>query len=101
MLSPNVMIRLDVEAIRYQVIHAFSTHSKEVEGEIDRAVVAAIKEFDFTAIVKQETEAVLRQSIKSAISCMVAETLSQDPLRDLIKTGAAKKVREAIETILA
>jgi hypothetical protein len=94
-------IHLSIERMRYEVVHAFAAHSEELKEEIDRAITAAIKDFDFMAIVKQEAEQVLREAVKRNIAQAASAILWEEPICGLIKAGAANKVKQAIEQSLA
>jgi hypothetical protein len=99
-LIPNVMLRLDVEAMRYQIIHAFMSHSQEVQDEIGKQVDSALKDFDFAAVVKSEVDRVLREAVKSALAYACSRLMYENPIHEMIQRGAAEKVREAIENLL-
>jgi hypothetical protein len=60
-------VRIDVEAMRYQIIHAFSQHNDEIEKALDQELVAQLKAFDFKAAVRQEIGQVLQGAISTAI----------------------------------
>ena len=96
-MYPTVMLRLDVEAMRYSVIHAFSEKSAEIEQEIDCAILAAMHDFDFTAIVKAEADRALRESVKAAVVYACGALMREEPIASMIKDGARAKVRAAIE----
>jgi methylase of polypeptide subunit release factors len=99
-MTPNLMIHLDVEAMRYRVVHAFADHSREIEQEIDSALIAAFHDFDFMAIVRAEADRVLRESVKAAIVSACSSLMREEPIADMIKDGARAKVRAALEEAL-
>lgn len=99
-MTPGIMIRLDIERMRYSVVHAFMEHTKEIETTLGDACDRALKDFDFDAIVKQESDVVIREAVKSAISHAVSKMMWEKPIHDIIKAGAERKVREAIEESL-
>ena len=90
------MIRLDVEAMKYQVVHAFAQRSEELQREISTAIDAAFEGFDFNIIVKQCVEEELRKAVKQSVANACSAILWESPLKDIIRNGAAAKVREAI-----
>ena len=94
------MLRLTVENMRYQILHAFSSKSVEVEEEISKALDAVIKDFDFAAIVKAEANAAMRDAIKAAVGSACRAIMYEEPIASLIKDGARAKVRAAIEESL-
>jgi hypothetical protein len=99
-MLPGMMLRLDIEGMRYQVVHAFMDKSVEVEEEISRALDAALKDFDFMAIVKAEADRALRDAVKAAVVAACSGLLREEPIASLIRSGARAKVRAAIEEAL-
>jgi hypothetical protein len=96
-----VILRLDVEAMKYQVIHAFASHSREIEGEIEKAVGAAMKDFDFVAIVREEAQKCLAKAARDAVASAASAIMWEKPVRDLIASGASRLVYDAIKQSLA
>lgn len=100
-MYPAIALKLEVEAMRYQVQHAFMSHSKEVEEQIGLALDKALKDFDFIAVVKEEAGRIITKAVKDAIASASSDLMWQEPIRDMIQAGASRKVREAIEQILS
>ena len=96
-MYPDIMLRLTVENMRYQILHAFSSKSVEVEEEISKALDAVIKDFDFAAIVKAEANAAMRDAIKAAVVSACSSLMREEPIASMIKASARSKVRQAIE----
>ena len=59
-----------------------------------------MKDFDFMAIVKAEVELQLKDAVKKQIAYACSSLINENPIRDLIRNGAAAKVRQAIEDVL-
>lgn len=94
------MIRLEVEGMRYSVIHAFTMHSVEIQQALDKALEKALSDFDFAAVVKAEADRVLRESVVKAVASVASSLMWSEPIASIIRDGAAQKVREAIEKSL-
>jgi hypothetical protein len=95
-MTPALMLRLNIESMRYQVVHAFMDHSTEIEEEISKALDAPLKDFDFVAVVKAEADRALREAVKSAVVHAVASLTYEEPIASMIKDGARAKVKQAV-----
>lgn len=64
-------VRLTVEAMRHEIIHAFSAHSDEVIEAVEAETKRALESFDFRAHVGQflfrEIDSVIEQCVKQAL----------------------------------
>jgi hypothetical protein len=94
------MLRLNVDSMRYQVVHAFASHSAEIEQEIDNALIAAMHDFDFAAIVRAEADKALREAVKAAIVSACSGLMLEPQIASLIRDGARSKVKAAITEAL-
>lgn len=99
-MTPGVMIRLDVEAMRYQVVHAFADRHEEMAAEIGRQIETALKDFDFEKVVREEVARVILETTKRAVADACSRIMYESPVRDIIRDGAATKVRQAVEESL-
>ncbi len=99
-MIPTIMLRLDVEAMKYKVVYAFMLRHEEIEREVQLSIDAALKGFDFNAIVKEAVDQELRKAVKQGVANAASAILWESPLREIIRDGAATKVREAIEASL-
>ncbi len=99
-MMPNVMLRLDVEAMKYSILHAFMSHSSECEKAIGESVDRVMREFDFEAVVKAEVDRVMKRAVVDAIASAVAKMTWQPEIAALFERGASKKMRQALESVL-
>lgn len=95
-MTPVPMIRLSVEGMSYQVVHAFAAHSEECEKAIKAAVAEELKDFDFAAVIKEELHRQLRDAVKKAVANAAASIVYQSPIRNMIEDIARKKVHAAV-----
>jgi nitrogen regulatory protein PII-like uncharacterized protein len=95
-----VMVRLEVEAMKYRVVHAFAQHSAEIEEEVESAIEAAMKDFDFVAIVREEAQKALTNAVKEAVAQAASSIMGEKPVRDIITAGAADLVYKAVKKSL-
>lgn len=64
---PFPMIRLEVEGMRHQIVHAFSQHCETMKQQVEEATKAAIDQFDFPSEVARIADGLLRDAIRSAL----------------------------------
>lgn len=60
-------IRVELEGVRYQVLHALNTHNTEIEAVVKAELTKAIDSFDYAAAVKA--------SVKEAVDCAVKDAV--------------------------
>ncbi len=101
MMPQPVMVRLDVEAMKYAVVHAFTQRGEELTRLVEEQVDVALKEFDFAKVVREAVDQALLKAVKDSVAGACSAILWESPLRDIIRDGAARKVREAIEASLS
>lgn len=95
-MPPAIMLRLDVEAMRYQVVHAFADHSVEIQEAIGAEVEQALKSLDFSALVREVAQRELRKAVSDAVAHAASSICWDREVSAILKAGAAKKVRQAI-----
>lgn len=61
-------IRLTLDHMRQEIVHAFTTRSADLQKEIDTAVDEAIKTFNFKAAVEQMAAGILQDTIREALT---------------------------------
>lgn len=94
------MIRLELEAMRYSVVHTFTSHQKGVEEQLDKALKTVLDDFDFEAEVNRIATDLLRKAVKDAVTSAVSAICYQKEVQEMLQAGAAQKVREAIKKAL-
>lgn len=62
---PRVTIQL--EGMKQQIVHAFSSHNEEVEQAIEEQLSVAIKSFPFEETILKMSREVISASIKEAL----------------------------------
>ena len=60
-------IKIEVENMRYQIVHMFSQHNDEIEKIVDEQLKAAIKEYPFEKDIKVMAHDVIREALKRSI----------------------------------
>lgn len=83
------LVRLDIEGLRYQVLHAIAMHHKEVEEAVDAEMKRIIETFDFQDMIRKAVNQALQQHIESAIKNAMYELFSvrsgPNEIRDMLR----------------
>lgn len=89
-------IRLDLEHMRYSVIHALGVHNREIEKYVSDELARQIEAFDYEASLKRYVDAAIERAVKQSVedfflsgggSATVYEAVKQQ----LTKANAAPK----------
>jgi len=86
-MSTFPMIRLDIEGMKYQILHALTVHQQEITEIVSAYMDNAIKTFDFEKVVHAEIEKLLPELIHQAL---------QSSLQKIIWNGSVKESLEAM-----
>lgn len=60
-------IKIEVENMKYQIIHAFASHNDEIEKAVDRELTKAIANYPFSKQVSQLANDIIARAIKAAL----------------------------------
>lgn len=60
-------IRIELEGVRYQVLHALNTHNTEIEAVVKKELAKAIDTFDYAAVVKASVKEAVDGAVKDAV----------------------------------
>lgn len=60
-------IRVELEGVRYQVLHALHTHNTEIEELVKKELTKAIDTFDYAAAVKTSVKEAVDGAVKDAV----------------------------------
>lgn len=99
-MTPPVMFRLDVEAMKYSIVHAFAAHSEDLQAIIEEEFDKALKAFDFKALVREAAATEIRKAVVSAVSHAASTVMWDKEIAAVLSTGAATLVRTAIKDAL-
>lgn len=82
-------IKIEIENMRYQIVHAFSTHNDEIEKAVDEEIRKVIENYPFSEVVSKLASEVLEKSIKHS-------------LEEFLLYGEGSKVlKESVDKLLA
>jgi hypothetical protein len=60
-------IKIDVENMRYQIVHAFSSHNKEIEKAVDEELKRALENYPFADRIRVEAYDCITKAIHNAV----------------------------------
>ncbi len=89
-MSALPIIRLELEGLRHQVVHALGIHNREVEESVAAVVGKAVEAFDFETTVRREVQTQLAEHIKRSVSVAMIELFSSRDVKAAIKEAVAK-----------
>lgn len=99
------LIRLDLEKMRYSVIHALHDHNLEIEKYVNEELGRQIEAFDYEAAIKRQVEISMGVAVERAVSSffqtgyggsIVSDAVVDALSRAITKTKrAARKQRKA------
>ncbi len=87
------MLRLDLEGLRYQVVHALAAHNDEIEKAVDFQLKQIIESADLRAMVQDSIRIALKESIDRAIKSAVWELFQATDIKDTLRTAILSGVR--------
>ncbi len=67
------MVRLTLDHMRHEIVHAFGLYADTLKGDVDHEVKAAIERFDFATEVGRMADTILRNEIESALKSAFQE----------------------------
>lgn len=88
------IIRLELEGVRYHVVHALAQRNEEMEKAVAAGVDAALKEFDFAGEVRRQAEHALKEHVARAVTHAIVGILVD---RD-VQAAVRKAVEDALLT---
>lgn len=60
-------LRVTLEGMRYEVIHAFAAKQVEIREALEAELDRAIREFDWADVVQREANEALRRAVKRSV----------------------------------
>lgn len=66
-MTPFPAIRVTLEGMRHEMLHAFGAHQREVEQVLSEETKKLIEGFDFAAAVRSTMEPILKEAIRDAL----------------------------------
>lgn len=96
MINGLPIIRLELEEMRHQVVHALMTHHTEMERLVDDALVEVIRSYDFRSEVLRHAQLELRVKLKQRVAESIARILVNDKVERAIDRAITDALKGAI-----
>lgn len=93
-METNAFLKLDLEGMRLQVVHAFSAEMLEMEKKVDAAVKAVVEDFNFEQELNDYVQKIYREKWKMAVEFAISRQLEREHLKI---EAAATKILESRE----
>lgn len=87
-------IRLEIDGMKYQIVHAISQHNDELEAALDDAIDRAIASYPFESEIMSMAKDAINESIKRSIQ----EYFMYGEGKEFINRVVAKSVKEIVES---
>lgn len=94
--SKFVQVRLTVESLRHQVVHALTGIEGQVTEEIERQLDAEIKSFDFASLVKETLRVELRDMLRGHLTSAFSKLRYDAALRSGLINGIVNELRAGL-----
>jgi cell division ATPase FtsA len=85
-------IRIDIDGMRHGIVHHLESYHADVERYVDEALKAAVKSFDYEAVVQAEASKAITECVRQVVGNAVREAFWNEDLRKAVN----KAVRQAI-----
>jgi hypothetical protein len=89
-------LRLELDSMRYSIVHAFSTHMTEVGDAIDET----LKHMDVGAIVVAQVEQTVPRLVQEVVEWAVKEALTAAMLDEAVQATLSDQANQAIGAVL-
>lgn len=66
------LIKIELDGMRYSIVHALSTHNAEIETYVDENLKKVVEEFDYVTLVKQVATKAITEAVKRSIESYFA-----------------------------
>lgn len=91
-------IRIEIENMKYQIVHAFASHNDEIERAVDQELTRVIANYPFGEQVAQIASQVLTQAIKHEIEEFLlygaGRRVLSDAVDNLITSNLTKRAAD-------
>ena len=90
-----ITVRLSIEGMRHEIVHAFAAHNAEIEKGVAAEVARVVKNFDFRAEVAKAATEALQRSVREACERFFSPYDSTG--RKLVQDLATKALRAGLK----
>lgn len=87
MAAADVIVRLDVEGMKHQILHAFSERALELTDLIDVELTKAIENFDFGAEIRKTVYEELPKLVDEAVQSAMRRAIYASEVQETISAA--------------
>lgn len=84
------VIKLEIQDMKYQVLHALHQHHSETETHVNEALERSLKNFDYERVVEDAVKSQLEKAITSAVSHTITQIFWDETVRDAMYEAVKK-----------
>lgn len=105
-MNNPISVRLELESMRYAIVHALSTHHEDIQAAVQKATDDAVREFDFEREIRRQVNSQLQELVSSSIRNAMSELFYRnemairesiiDAFMNNVKPAAADRVEDDI-----
>lgn len=96
-MMPGMIIRLEIDEMKYQVMHHLGSHHKEIEDAVKEHLDAALKGLDFQKMLREAAQHALYEAIREALKRAVTDAFYDHTVKDNLKSAAIITIANAIK----
>jgi hypothetical protein len=82
------VIRLTVEGMRHEILHALSKYNDGFDEYLDRETKRAVETFNFGDVIAAETQAAIRSEVKAFFSYGAGRKMIREAFQKAMATDA-------------
>lgn len=96
-MSADVRVRMEVEGMRHQILHAFQERNSEMEVVVSQRLDKALDEWSLDRIIDDEIASAMQSEMKRVIGDVVREVMSGDLVYTTVRQALQGAVVEALK----
>ena len=86
-----IQVRLALDGMRHQIVHAFANHVEELKLVAAKAVADALTEAEFSREVKEHALRILTERIKELVHDEVNQAVYSPEVQDAVRKAMAQR----------
>lgn len=91
----NPKVRIVVEGMRHEMVHAFNSYADNLKAEFQRAVDLAINSFDYENEVRIMAHAELQASVRRRVQDLINSTTNSKRIQEAVKKEIVKHLKSS------
>lgn len=89
------IVRIELQGMRQQILHAFSEHMLRLDSDVQAAVDLAIRNFDIKGEVAKVFEAVAQEQIRDAVRSAMWDVFRNEDVKALLRERVLAALKES------